>query len=281
MVNRLFAICLTIMTILPLFGKDIRVTNIQEAGNVTMESPLIKNDLNGDKCLLVKFLNIGPDSKFDGAVVDNYYSGDVWYVNLSRQSLKINVKCPSCETLTINLKDYFEQERLDKMAALTVNLKIKDDKNGNTVDGNFISMSVSPVPTDTVKAIISGREFVFNNGELMEFLIPGKYRYEVSAPYFKSESGTFVIRDAEASVINLELKSEKARLYLKCETPQAMVFIDGKRKGNTDWEGELIEGDHHIEVVHPWYKDEYESNITIRNREVVNIVVPRFKTLRD
>lgn len=59
--------------------------------------------------------------------------------------------------------------------------------------------------------------------------------------------------------LNVELESVMAELTVKCKTATAEIYVDGELKGNGQWSGSVIPGEHQIEAKHNNYESMYQT----------------------
>lgn len=236
-------------------------------------------DLNGRPCALIAVELPVPDCTFQGNIVgDTQYMGSLYRVYVTEGTKMIQILCPYCEPLMVDLVD--ADGNVGVASKVTYRLALDGYENaypGATVpkptgpNGNYLTLNITP--KNNVVAKINGEMQQVDNGEVMTFLNAGTYTISVEAPGYESYSSDVTIDDSAKKKLDINLQSIKAKLTVSSTTEGATIYINDKERGIGSVTLELMPGKYILEGRKESHRPHAEE-ITLANRERRTVTLP-------
>ena len=85
-------------------------------------------------------------------------------------------------------------------------------------------------------------------------LLIGSHKIEFSLRNYKTETREFEIAENQTSEVDVELK-DVARMTINSNPTSGLLYINGKKTGQTPYTEEMASGDYDIKIVHSGYQD--------------------------
>ncbi|MCM1020806.1 MAG: PEGA domain-containing protein [Muribaculum sp.] len=229
-------------------AQELRLTEATSAME-PMTVPMQRLDANNEICALVKVVLPKNDVLFEGNLVgDALFKTSEYWVYLTPGTKMLKVKAPGYYPLMIN----FPEIGLGALASksiyyLTIKADGEQSQSEPQVAANYAIITVAP-QNATVEIDGQLREIV--DGAVTALLKPGRHTYEVKAPGYTTDSGTFDVISTAKTRLSVTLKSQKANLKIT-SMPDAEIFINGTKKATGNWTGELSPGLYNYELRRP------------------------------
>ena len=149
----------------------------------------------------------------------------------------------------------------------------------------YLQMVLFRVKPTTAKAVVMVKSehqnaveemfgIVDENGAVAKSLPFGSYTYRVAAENFYQSEGRFTLNNQEENhVEEVTLRGNFGNITLKVES-DAVIYVDGERKGTRSWTGALKAGSHQVECRQTNHKPSLQA-ITIADNETRTIALPR------
>lgn len=147
----------------------------------------------------------------------------------------------------------------------------------NIVETQFVMMKVTPV---NAEISIDGAQQQVANGIVAVELPVGSHMYEVKAPMYKSQNGSFLLSADEKTELDVTLKldGQMVKVIVSAEDSDAELYINGRLSGKGKWEGLVEVGAIEVECCKPkFYSLKKTMNIGSRKQE--SIRVPALKPI--
>lgn len=288
-VNGIFLRAIAFLAVLVVGGilavngqQELRVTELKATGDV-LHGKQIRTDVNGAEAAVVKVQLPVAGATFDGNLIGEpvYYGSEYW-VWLEGDAAgsgtsMFDIRCPGARTLRVDFSELGTPVLHSKIVYELV-LDVPDRMlygNGGApadIGGDYFLLTVSPKENIMVK--IDGKPKVMKAGQLSEFLTYGDHEYSVEAPGYISQTGTVSLTRGGGKIErNISLVSAMSRLTVNCETPGAVISINGQRRGTGSWEGELTAGNYQIEAKLDGYRS-YSAALLLNEAETKTISIP-------
>lgn len=259
----LFTLLLTCAT---LHAQELTIRSFRESNDIIARVDERK-DLNKQPCALIKVQVALKDVQFEGSIIGKpiYKTSEYWvYVPQGRQSLR--VKHPDYLPLEIKLPygDEVKELKGNRVYILTLVLPTVGTATVEEVStGGGIMLKVTPADA---KVIIDGvARTLGENGTCMAMLSNGEHEYAVSAEGYATKTETFTI-SGQAIERSVQLERDIASLSIDTDIDDAEIMVNGERKGNRRWKGELTSGPVEIGIVKTGYKP-YRQTISLKTNE--------------
>lgn len=266
--------------------EDIKVESFElsTTTNYANTEGLIEYDDNGEKCALIIVDTKSPELlTFDGGslgikkVVPK--TGQVWvYVPNGLKRLTI-----SGENMG-TLRDYDLGMSVRGARTYILKLTTKDVETIVFNDSIQTQMRVMVIserdnkPISDASISINGMKETLNKAGVLEKNLSGAtYRYLVESEFYKTASGTFVVDGTSTEfVIKMQANYEMATIKAPSD---CQIWIDGQLKGENNWTGRLLFGDHTITCKQDKHYD-YDYPLTITEGNPVEIMLEQPKEIQ-
>lgn len=221
-------------------------------------------DQNGEVAALIKVVTTATGFVFDGGMMGIVNTvpktGEVWvYVPRGIQRITI-----SHQQFGV-LRDYYFPISIDNARTYEMVLK-HPDSNTAKMKAQFVIFNVTP--HNAIVFIDNEARSLNSEGQLSIRLSQGEHSYTITAPSYRSESGTVVVGDDRVSkVINLESLEARLNVYTDGD---AEVYINDEYKGTGKWSGLLEAGEYLVEIRREGYKNVY-SEIQLKEQDFRNV----------
>lgn len=213
---------------------------------------------DGKACCAIRVDVVGVKNLvFPEAAVATKYSQNEYIVYIPEGAKSLTYMRGN-ETSTITFGDYGPEEVEGKC---TYRLLLD-------TDNKMRSALFYVHPTNAVVKINGSKVALDENGTGSMDLAMGKYNYSVSASGYNTEEGELTLSDDEIITIkDIALNEIKYEYKVKCNKPEASVFIDGVPYGTVADIADGIQlpnGKHQLRITLMGY-DEHSENFTIDN----------------
>ena len=228
--------CLLILCMVFAVGaREFTVDSFEALPNDLTARTNAVNDLNGNKCALIKVALPQSDGEFSGNVLKQEYHINEYLVYMSQGTKYLQLRYPGMETLMLDVTPYTDGRGLE--SGMTYRLKLsgyEDGSNGNasqrnTVQGNYLMLDITP--KTGVRVEIDGQMQNVENGKLTTFLDFGSHELSVKANDFAPYTETILIGPEGKVIRNITLQSTRNYLDLTVNpSTGVLVEIDGQTR---------------------------------------------------
>ncbi len=231
----------------------------------------IEKDQNGETAALIKVVTTQTGFTFDGGalgiVKTKQTPGEIW-VYVPRGAKKITIKHPQLGVL----RDYYYPITIS--AARTYEMIITTGTVQTIVkearQSQYVVFQLSP-PNAVVE--LDGALLQTVDGTATKMMKFGSYDYRVQAPNYISEAGKVTVNDPEnKKIVNVSLKPNFSKVVVKVDN-DAEIWINGEKKGNGSWSGELGEGTYEFEAKKQGHRSTRTTRDIIVKQEVQTITL--------
>ena len=222
-------------------------------------------DQNGETAALIKVVTTQTGFTFDGGalgVVKTVQKPSEIWVYVPRGLKKITISHPQLGVL----RDYYlnipiEAARTYEMILIAgeVQTVVKQARTSQ-----YVVFQLTP-PNAVVE--LNGELLETNDGTATKAMKFGTYNYRVQAPNYLPEAGNVTINDPKNKhVVNIALKPNFSSVTLKVDG-NAEIWVNGDRKGNGSWTGNLGPGTYIFEAKKKNHRDSYMSRDIVVSSE--------------
>ena len=256
------------------FSQSISVSSFKllESDLTANTAGTIEKDQNGEVAALIKVVTTQTGFSFDsgslGIVKTRQTPGEIW-VYIPGGAKKISIKHPQLGVL----RDYYfpisiESARTYEMVLIsgTVQTVVQQARTSQ-----FVVFQLNPI---NAQVELDGDVLETIDGTATKMLKFGTYNYRVQAPYYLAEAGSITINDPKnKKIVNISLKPNFSEVTIKVDN-DAEIWINGTKKGNGTWTGNLGRGTYEFEAK----KDGYKS--TLMSKDIIVTSVPQIINLQ-
>lgn len=228
-------------------------------------------DDNGLHCGLVKIRTSIENLSFEGSIVGEVENNiNEYWVYVPKGCQKIVVKHANYLPVEIDFKNF----GIDILPKTTYIMTLKDMQTRK----EKCSLTITTKP-DNAKLFINNVfiEDAGQDGYYLMYLPKGEYVCRIEQSGYRSTSQVVTIGKG-AQNLNVELESIMAELDFRSKTLAADLYINGEKKGNGAWKGELCPGDYLLEAKMDNYETQTQS-IRLEEKEKRTITLPELKRL--
>ena len=230
-----------------------------------------EKDQNGDVAALIKVVTSQTGFSFEGGAAGivkiKQEVGEIW-VYVPHGIKKITIKHPQLGVL----RDYYFPCAIEAAKTYEMALTSGEVRTVVTQDagGSFLAMSVTPKNASVyVDDVLQAND---GTGEYLQVLPYGEHQYRVEAGAYMPEAGVVQI-GKDKTVLNVHLKSAKAKLIVKSTTADAVILVNEQEKGKGTWSGEVNAGMYIIECRLDGHQS-YKSSVTLKNQDERVVTIP-------
>ena len=259
--KRIFLSILNIILVATVHSQSISVCSFKllDSDLTANTAGTMEQDQNGEVAALIKVVTTQTGFTFDGGamgiVKTKQTPGEIW-VYLPRGSKKITIKHPQLGVL----RDYYFPVSID--AARTYEMVLISGTVQTVVQqartSQYVVFQLTP-PNAIVE--LDGSLLQTVDGTASKMMKFGSYDYRVQAPNYFPEAGKVTINDPDnKKIVNVSLKPNFSKVTVTVAN-NAEIWINGEKKGNGTWTGDLGEGTYEFEAK----QQSHRSTLTTRD----------------
>ena len=270
---RFFITLVLIKLVLSINAQTISVASFKllESDLTANTAGTMEQDQNGEVAALIKVVTTQTGFTFDGGtlgiVKTKQTPGEIW-VYVPRGSKKITIKHPQLGVL----RDYFypqtiEPARTYEMTLITGSVQtiVKPARNSQ-----YVVFRLTP-PNAIVE--LDGNLLQTVDGTATKLMKLGSYDYRIQAPDYFPEVGKVNVNNPDNKVVvDVKLKPNFASVVVNVEN-DAEIWINGEKKGNGKWNGNLGEGTYDFEAKKQGHRSTFASKDIIVTSEPQIIIL--------
>ena len=233
-----------------------------------------ERDQNGEVAALIKVVTTQTGFVFDGGslgiVKTKQTPGEVW-VYIPHGAKKITIKHPQLGVL----RDYYFPVSIEK--ARTYEMVLISGTVQTIVQQARTSQYVvfQLVPPNAIVEL-DGNLLQTVDGTATKMMKFGTYNYRVQAPNYLPEAGNVTVDDPDnKKIVNVSLKPNFSKVTIKVDN-NAEIWINGVKKGNGTWTGDLGEGTYEFEAKLQGYRSTLLTKdlMVTQEPQVINLQTP-------
>lgn len=229
-----------------------------------------KEDLNGDRCGLIRLGLVIPDAIFEGDIISSEYKDGEWWIYMPKGSNWLTIKSKR----HVPLHCEFEEIQ-SNVTYIMVVVEITGSGGKPMPTQQYLVFQLSP--TNAVLEVNGQLWEVGSDGTAMKFVDFGTYSYRVQAPNYLPETGKVTVNDPnDAKTVNVKLKSDFVEVTLKVDA-DAEIWVNNEKKGTRTWTGLLGKGTYKIECKQVNHETSmFSKEITAEmNGQTITLPVPK------
>ena len=265
-------------------AKDLSVSEFYEITEdlTARTSPVL--DLADNACALIK-VTLPDKAAFEGNIVKNEYKTNEYYIYVSPGTLRLVIKYPGTETLTVNFSDFLKSDDNKGLkGARTYRLKLEGVPEETSQLTEISSLSLDYQNSGTLilhvepkdaDILINGLPQSLNSYGVLSINLPlGQHSFRVYANRYYSSEGSIKLNKKNVKlekVISLKPKFGFLTINADSELDGAAVTVDNKYFGTLPIKSSPIDnGSHEIKITHRFYQP-YSQTIHVTDSSSVNI----------
>ncbi len=230
-------------------AQQLKVVEFRADLSMTDAVRFPKNDLNGERCGLIKLGLALPmsDVVFEGDIVSSENKAGEWWIYMPKGSNWLTIKSKSNAYLPLRYE--FE----DIQSNVTYIMNVEKPSNGpepEVISEQYLIFQIKP--TDAVLEVNDQLWTVSSEGTARKFVKFGTYSYRVQAPNYYSETGTVTVNNPkEKKIVNINLNPNFGWIEVKGSSAQgATVYVDNAYIGKAPCKSEALKsGEHTVKIV--------------------------------
>ena len=231
-----------------------------------------ERDQNGEVAALIKVVTTQTGFSFDcgsmGIVKTVQKPAEIW-VYVPHGIKKMTISHPQLGLL----RDYYLNVPIEKartyemvLVSVTVQTIVQQARTSQYVVFQLVPPNAIVELDGNLLQTIDGTA-----SKMMKF---GTYNYRIQAPNYLPEAGNVTVDDPDNKIIvNISLKPNFSKVTIKVDN-NAEIWVNGERKGNGTWTGELGEGTYEFEAKLQGYRT------TLITKDIVVTQEPQIITLQ-
>lgn len=201
-------------------ARDLKVESFSLLQNDISARINQSEDLNGDKCALIKISLPIEGCKFSGLVGNYEFDVNEYLVYVSPGTKQIKIKCPGFDTLEVDFSKYLHDEKIESLR--TYRLIISDYDTLDIIqnpDGNMVVLDIYPKDNPDVIVKIDEKIQPIEDGKVSAFLWSGEHTFSVQCPGYSPYFDSFAVTKDKNTKLKVKLKSfESAAPSIKKST---------------------------------------------------------------
>lgn len=259
--KRIFFLLSFLSIVVSCYSQNISVSSfkILDTDLTANTAGTMETDQNGETAALIKVVTTQTGFTFDGGalgIVKTVQKPSEIWVYVPRGLKKITISHPQLGML----REYYLNVPVE--AARTYEMVLVSGEVETIVKQTRTSQYVvfQLTPPDAVVEL-DGEMLKTEGGVASKMMKFGTYNYRVKAPDYLSDAGPVTIDDPNnKKVVNVSLKPNFAQVTINVDN-DAEIWINGEKKGNGTWSGNLGAGTYELEAK----KKGYNSTLTTRD----------------
>lgn len=221
-------------------AQELKMLEFRADMSMTDAVQFPKEDLNGDRCGLIRLGLVIPDAIFEGDIISSEYKDGEWWIYMPKGSNWLTIKSKR----HVPLRCEFEKIQSNVTYIMVV---VESTGSGGQPMPTQQYLVFQLSPTNAVLEVDGQLWEVDPHGTAMKFVNFGTYSYRVQAPNHIPETGKVTVNDPnDAKTVNVKLKSDFVRVTLKVDA-DAEIWVNNEKKGTRTWTGPLGKGTYRIE----------------------------------
>ena len=247
-------------------AQQLKVVEFRADLSMTDAVRFPKNDLNGERCGLIKLGLAMPmsDVVFEGDIVSSENKAGEWWIYMPKGSNWLTIKSKSNAYLPLRYE--FE----DIQSNVTYVMNVEKPSNGpepEVISEQYLIFQIKP--TDAVLEVDDQLWTVSSEGTARKFVKFGTYSFRVQAPNYYSETGTVTVNNPkEKKIVNINLNPNFGWIEVKGSSAQgATVYVDNAYIGKAPCKSEALKsGEHTVRIAKEMYAPYSEKVIVSDNK---------------
>ena len=255
-------------------GQGIVVKSMGQNINDLSASTNPRMDENGNPCGLVKVKSLSSDLRFKGQVVGEVENKvNEYWVYMAQGSKELRIIHPNFFPVDIDFSTY-GIGGVDSKSTYVLSLTEKKYDAGKTSLKVIVKPATALLKVDGI--LIDGNE---SDGYYQLYLPKGPHTCKVEQIGYRPYAEV-VTTGKEPQSITVDLESIMSELEIISKTATAQIYLDGELKGNGQWKGAILPGEHSVEVRQDNFKTE-KRNIMLEEKENKAITIPELSRLKQ
>lgn len=223
------------------YAQEYRVKEMKRVMSDLSASTHLRLDSNGIACGIVKVLVRDSSIDFGRNVVGSVDNKvNEYWVYLPAGSKSLTIKRSNFLPMLISFKDYGIDEIESK---ITYSLELKEV----SFNREKCAVIINLIPKDATLKIDGIDVDKQEGGSYRLYLAKGEHICRIDAQGY-SPAVEIVTTGKGLQTADVSLESLMASLKIKSKTEGALLFIDGKKVGVSEWEGHLAAGKYTVEA---------------------------------
>ncbi len=241
-------------------GQDLTVKTF-ECRTTDLEAKVRPvKDLNGEDCALIRVYIAAEGCVFDGNIVGEPRAVQGEYrIYVPAGTRRLKISHPDFLFLPLNYEFQLKIEK-NKSYELRLQLPERSGPIKQALESQFLVLKVSPA-TATVLVDNMVRKLDEHGGLFLELPF-GEHSYQVVAPMYHTQQGSFSISGASRTELQVDLKPAFGNLKVSSTPSGATVMVDGEVKGTTPCTLTVESGERFVQVMSEGYIA-YGQNVTV------------------
>ena len=251
-------------------AQELKMIEFRADMSMTDAVQFPKEDLNGDRCGLIRLGLVIPDAVFEGDIISSEYKDGEWWIYMPKGSNWLTIKSKR----HVPLRCEFEKIQ-SNVTYIMVVVESTDSGGKPMPTQQYLVFQLSP--TNAVLEVNGQLWEVGPDGTAMKFVNFGTYSYRVQAPNHIPETGMVTVNDPnDAKTVNVKLKSDFVEVTLKVDA-DAEIWVNNEKKGTRTWTGLLGKGTYKIECKQVNHETSmFSKEITAEmNGQTITLPVPK------
>jgi len=230
-------------------------------------------DLEETPCALVKVHLAKPGATFKWNVIgDVNYNQSVYWVYMTEGTKHFQVTFNNdILPLDLDFTKYLDGKAL--VSSNTYVLVLSLPNNSAQADDGMSYFTLTVKPKNAILIIDDRNPNTLDENGIFSSLLPrGRHHYKLSATGYKDKEDYFIL-GRERKDLTEELESVMANLTVRCETPDADIYVNFEKKDIGMWSGSLKPGSYLVEAKKDGFETQSQS-ITLEESENRELVLP-------
>ena len=196
-----------------------------------------KEDLNGDRCGLIRLGLVLPDATFEGDIISSEYKNREWWIYMVKGANWLTILSDDYLPLRCEFSDYNIK---GIQSNVTYIMNVETPSVGSELEmvkEQYLFFQIKPA--DAVLEVNDQQWPVSSEGTARKFVKSGTYSYRVQAPNYHTETGTVTVNDPkEKKTVTIDLRPNFGWIEVKGSSAQgASVYVDNAYIGKVESDG--------------------------------------------
>lgn len=258
-------------------AQELKLLEFREDVSMTDAVRFPNEDLNGDRCGLIRLGLVLPYATFEGDIISSEYKDGEWWIYMPKDSNWLTIKSKSHVPLRCEFSDYGIKGIHSNVTYVMTVVEITGSGGKPKPTHQYLAFQVSPT---NATLEVNGKIWeLSDDGAAMKFVSFGNYSYRIQANDYHSFEGNVRVYDPDnTQKVKVDLKPNFGWIEVpgNDDLSDATIYIDNALAGKVPFKSQALKsGQHNVRISKELYET-YNETVTVSDEQTTKLT-PKLK----